>query len=93
VFCRRNQIRLNTLRAEGGTAECLTRWLWRSDPASRGGADGDRVARRRRQVGDGGVSENVIEASWLALADSVGYTLSQDDEGTRRRAANVMTAP
>jgi hypothetical protein len=39
------------------------------------------------------VSENVIEASWLALADSVGYTPSQDDEGTRRRAANVMTAP
>jgi 2-isopropylmalate synthase len=28
------------------------------------------------------VSENVIAASWLALADSVEYTLSQDDEGT-----------
>ena len=28
-----------------------------------------------------GVSENVIEASWLALADAVEYKLFKDEEG------------
>jgi 2-isopropylmalate synthase len=28
-----------------------------------------------------GVSENVVEASWLALADSFEYKLSKDEEG------------
>ena len=30
-----------------------------------------------------GVSENVIEASWLALADAVEYKLFEDEEGVR----------
>ena len=28
-----------------------------------------------------GVSENIIEASWLALADAVEYKLFEDEEG------------
>jgi 2-isopropylmalate synthase len=29
-----------------------------------------------------GVSENIIEASWLALIDSIEYKLFKDDEGS-----------
>jgi 2-isopropylmalate synthase len=29
------------------------------------------------------VSENIIEASWLALADSVEYKLFKDEESSR----------
>jgi 2-isopropylmalate synthase len=29
-----------------------------------------------------GVSENVVEASWLALADSIEYKLFKDEEMT-----------
>ena len=31
-------------------------------------------------MGTVGVSENVIEASWLALADAIEYTLFKDTE-------------
>src|SRR5437899_8463638 len=31
-----------------------------------------------------GVSENIIEASWLALTDSIEYKLFKDEEKTRR---------
>ncbi len=34
-----------------------------------------------------GVSENVIEASWIALADSFEYKLQKDEQGTAAQAA------
>jgi 2-isopropylmalate synthase len=40
-------------------------------------SDGDGV------WGTVGVSENIIEASWLALADAIEYKLSKDEEGER----------
>jgi len=39
-----------------------------------------------------GVSENVIEASWLALVDSVEYKLFKDSGGLAERARRVSTA-
>ncbi|MBF0508656.1 MAG: citramalate synthase [Deltaproteobacteria bacterium] len=36
-----------------------------------------------------GVSENIIEASWLALVDSLQYKLCQDQEKMRRTQAQV----
>jgi 2-isopropylmalate synthase len=38
-------------------------------------ARADRVGRRRAALDDGGVSHDVIEASWRALVDSVDYKL------------------
>ena len=44
-------------------------------------ARGGGVARRRKNVwGTVGVSENIVEASWLALADAVEYKLFKDGE-------------
>ena len=37
-----------------------------------------------RTWGTVGVSENIIEASWLALADAVEYKLFEDEEGGAR---------
>ena len=34
-----------------------------------------------------GVSENIIEASWQALVDSIVYKLHKDGRGRRRAAA------
>jgi 2-isopropylmalate synthase len=38
-----------------------------------------------------GVSENIIEASWLALVDSFEYKLFKDEESARPEAAAVKT--
>ncbi len=39
-----------------------------------------------------GVSENVIEASWIALVDSVEFKLHQDEGRTAERAAVVVSS-
>jgi 2-isopropylmalate synthase len=35
---------------------------------------------RKRKWGTVGVSENIIEASWIALTDSIVYKLMKDEE-------------
>jgi 2-isopropylmalate synthase len=40
-----------------------------------------------------GVSENVIEASWLALVDSVEYKLYKDEGGLARGGASPAARP
>ena len=34
-----------------------------------------------------GVSENIIEASWLALVDAIEYKLFKDERGSRPQEA------
>jgi len=39
-----------------------------------------------------GVSENIIEASWLALADAIEYKLFKDEEAFSRDAERSASA-
>ena len=39
----------------------------------------------KEKWGTVGVSENVIEASWQALVDSLEYKLYKDEKGSRKR--------
>jgi 2-isopropylmalate synthase len=64
-----------------------------------GTAAGVRVVIESRDNGDVwatvGVSENIIEASWIALVDSYEYKLCKDEEAQQRRqtaAHEVATA-
>ena len=75
---------LRELPAAGGDAPGRLQGA-RRQRTSRDGRAGPRrhrMARRRRRVwGTVGVSENIIEASWLALVDAVEYKLFKDEEG------------
>jgi len=40
-----------------------------------------------------GVSENIIEASWIALVDGIEYSLINHEEATRRTGAKKVRKP
>lgn len=62
-----------------------------------GTAAGVRVVIESRDAedvwGTVGVSENIIEASWIALADSFEYKLCKEEEKARRTAAAASAQP
>jgi 2-isopropylmalate synthase len=70
-----------------------TRSAFSTSPRHRWRAQGvDHVGRWRRDVGHGGVAENIIEASWHALVDSIEYSFVATNADAVRRVAPLPRA-